>query len=94
MNDQATIRKMQNLRPIGQVVMIRQDELESEVEIQAGKIAKVLLSESMKSMKTEEARQHFLQTEIESILKQAWTIHQCTEFDCVDDGSKGYLLTL
>ena len=93
MSDQAEIRKIRNIRPNGQVRMIPLERLEEEVELQAGMIARVLLSESMKSMKTDDAQQAFLQKQIETILKQVGQIYQCTEFTFVEDGSAGLILT-
>ncbi len=92
MSDQATIQEIQNIRRFGQVVMIRQKKLKAEVEVQAGNIAEALLSESMKSLKSDEARMGFLQARIESILNKVGTIYQCTEFKFVATGSQGFAL--
>lgn len=94
MSDQAAavIRELQNPRPLGQVVMIRQEKLEEEVMLQAGNIARALLTDSMKSMKTDDAREGFLRREIETILNQVGTIYQCTEVQVADDLSQAFVL--
>lgn len=90
MSVETTIQRIQNIRPFGQVVMIPKDELEAEVNIQAGKIARALLS---KSMQTETARQAFLQKQIETILVQVGKLYECTEFMFVENGTTGFALT-
>ena len=90
MSDQTTIQEIREHPHSEQVRMIREADLEIEVDLQSGKIADALLS---KTMRTDQQRKLFLQEEVATILKQVGTIYQCTEFTFVEDGSQGFALT-